>query len=212
MSTSLIELFQKGGPIMWPILICSILALGITIERWLSLARSDVDVRQFLSQLQSRIQDRNLAGIQQFCDQTPGPLSRIAKQVLPQYGRPRSEIREALEEAIDQEAPDLSRYIPILGTIAHLTPLMGLLGTVTGLVRCFQNIQIKATSAAPVNPADLAGGIWEALLTTVFGLLVAIPTYALYNYFAHRVNHLINSMTGAVSPLSRFLSEGKPNA
>ncbi|PIQ82064.1 MAG: hypothetical protein COV76_05605 [Candidatus Omnitrophica bacterium CG11_big_fil_rev_8_21_14_0_20_64_10] len=120
-------------------------------------------------------------------------------------------MEEQLEEAVLAETPGLTGPLPALGTIAHLSPLLGLLGTVTGLVKSFQTIQLKAVSAAPVNPADLAGGIWEALLTTVFGLAVAIPAYALYNYFAHRVNLLNRQMEGAIAPLARTLA-GTPDS
>jgi len=194
---------------MWPILFCSILTLAISIERWLRLVQSGTAIQAFLSRFTEHVQNRQIDQAQQLCDQTPGLIGQVAKAGLPHYGKPRLEIREHLEETLDGESLELGRYIPVLGTIAHLAPLLGLLGTVTGLVKCFQTIQIKASSIAPVNPADLAGGIWEALLTTVFGLMVAIPTYALYNYFAHQVNQLVLLTNNAISPLTRTLSGEK---
>jgi biopolymer transport protein ExbB len=87
-----------------------------------------------------------------------------------------------------------------------VAPLLGLLGTVTGLVRCFQVIQEKATTVNPISPGDLAGGIWEALLTTVFGLVVAIPAYAAYNILAHRINGFVSRLQGRTAELVNLLT------
>ena len=101
----------------------------------------------------------------------------------------------------------MEKNLPALATIAHISPLLGLLGTVTGMVRCFQAIQAKAVSLHPVSPGDLAGGIWEALLTTVAGLIVAIPTFVAYNYLVNRVNHFILEIEKAATELVNFLTE-----
>jgi biopolymer transport protein ExbB len=97
------------------------------------------------------------------------------------------EIVEAMEDAAHAELPELERHLRSLSTLAQVSTLLGLLGTVTGLVKAFQVIQTKAVGGSPVSPGDLAGGVWEALLTTVAGLVVAIPTILAYNYFAGRV-------------------------
>lgn len=210
MPTSLFDLFQKGGLVMWPILLCSIVALTIVIERMLTLSRIESDSSNLLARVTKRLEDRELAQAERLCDQTPTtPLARMVKSGIQKYGRPRNEIRETLEETGASGVPLLEQHLPILGTIAHMTPLLGLLGTVLGLVRCFQVIQEKATTTYPVNPGDLAGGIWEALLTTVFGLFVAIPAYAMYNYLVYRVNHLVVQMESSAIQLVDLLS-GQP--
>ncbi len=210
MPTSLFDLFQKGGLVMWPILLCSIAALTIAIERMLTLSRIESDSSNLLAGVTKRLEDRELAQAERLCDQTPTtPLARMVKSGIQKYGRPRNEIRETLEETGASGVPLLEQHLPILGTIAHMTPLLGLLGTVLGLVRCFQVIQEKATTTYPVNPGDLAGGIWEALLTTVFGLFVAIPAYAMYNYLVYRVNHLVVQMETSAIQLVDLLS-GQP--
>ncbi len=206
MTTSLFELFQRGGPMMWPILVCSIVGLAIAIERWVVLSRLESDPSPFLSEIGRALEKGQLTAALQRCEQHPSPLGRMAKAGLRHYGRPRAQVREAIEEAGGREIPQMQRYIPMLGTIAHIAPLLGLLGTVTGLVRCFQVIQEKTTTIHPVNPGDLAGGIWEALLTTVFGLLVAIPAYAMYNYLVHRINDLVNRLETSASELVDLLS------
>lgn len=191
---------------MWPILVCSVIGLAIAIERILFLSRANAGAQQLLTQVSQALQNRELAKAKQLCDQSPGPLASTVKAGIPLYGRPRDEIRETMEEQAALELPSLERYIPLLGTVAHLSPLLGLLGTVTGLVRCFQSIQEKSIAVSVVNPGDLAGGIWEALLTTVFGLLVAIPAYGMYNYLTYRVNRLANTLEVSVIHLTRCLS------
>ncbi|MCM8811810.1 MAG: MotA/TolQ/ExbB proton channel family protein [Candidatus Omnitrophica bacterium] len=212
MPISLLELFQRGGPVMWPILLASVIALAIIIERLWAFYRTDIDGTRFLAGVSSAIQTRQLELALQLCDQTPGPLSRMIKSGIAQIGKPRTQILEAMTETASAEISSLQRYIPLLGSIGHMAPLLGLLGTVTGLVRCFQTIQEKATTLNPVNPGDLAGGIWEALLTTVFGLLVAIPAYGFYNYLAHRVNTMMHDMEQTAVKFSRFLSDESPRS
>ena len=111
-----------------------------------------------------------------------------------------------VEEAAQLEIPRLEKHLPVLATIAHIAPLLGLLGTVTGMIRSFQVIQMKALALAPVNPGDLAGGIWEALLATVAGLAVAIPTYVAYNYLTSQVDNLVYDMERSATDLVNLLS------
>lgn len=207
MSGSLFDLFRRGGLVMWPLLACSITALAIGVERLLSLARINSDSAQLFQQVSQAIRDRRPAEARRLCEETSSPLARLLGAGLRRHDRPRTEIREALEQAGALEFPALERHLPILGTVAHLAPLLGLLGTVTGLVRCFQTIQEKASALYPVQPGDLAGGIWEALLTTVFGLGVAIPAYALYNYLVYRVNRLVTQMEVWAGGLADLLSD-----
>lgn len=206
MTASLFELFQRGGAVMWPILVCSITALAIALERFFTLMREEEETGRVLGELTRALRERDLAKAEKTCRQSQSLLARIAGEGLRRQGRPRAEILQGMEEAGALEVPALEKRLPLLGTIAHLAPLLGLLGTVTGLVRCFQTIQQKSTGLNPVNPGDLAGGIWEALLTTVFGLLLAIPAYAVYNYLVYRVNTLANTLEAAAVKLADLLS------
>ncbi len=206
MVTSIFELFQRGGPVMWPILLCSVAALSIAIERLVALSHLEGEPEDFLNQVTHSIRTGHLAQAQRLCDAHPTPLSHMIKAGIRRYGQPEPRIRESIAEAGSREIPTLQRYIPLLGTMAHLAPLLGLLGTVTGLIRCFQVIQEKATTVNPVNPGDLAGGIWEALLTTAFGLTVAIPAYALYNYLVHRTNTLVQRLESTADDLVELLA------
>lgn len=201
------QVFLSGGPVMWPILLCSIFALAIILEKFWHLNKIKIDTQKFLSDILDKIKRHEIKEGLQICDKTNSPISHILKAGILKYDRTREQIKEAIEDASLYEVPKLEKNLSTLATIAHISPLLGLLGTVTGMVRCFQTIQAKATSFHPVSPGDLAGGIWEALLTTVAGLIVAIPTFVAYNYLVSRVNNFILEMEKASTELVNFLTE-----
>lgn len=201
------KLFLAGGPIMWPILISSIWAMAIVIEKIWHLRRIRIDTSSFLKEILGKIKKQKAKEAILDCDSTTSPIGQILKAGILKHGRLRLEIKEAIEDASLYEIPLLEKNLSALATIAHVSPLLGLLGTVTGMVRCFQTIQLKASSLRPVSPGDLAGGIWEALLTTVAGLLVAIPAFVSYNYLVAKVNNVILEMEKAATELVNLLTE-----
>jgi len=201
------QLFLAGGPVMWPILLCSIFALAIILEKFWHLHKVKIDTQEFLGNILNKMKHHHIKEALEVCDNIKGPISNILKAGILKYDRPRPQIKEAIEDAALYEVPRLEKNLSALATIAHISPLLGLLGTVTGMVRCFQTIQTKATSFRPVSPGDLAGGIWEALLTTVAGLIVAIPTFVAYNYLVSRVNSFILEMEKASTEFVNFLTE-----
>lgn len=198
---------MKGGPIMWPILLCSVVAFAIVVERVYYLRRVYVDACKFTAEIGRSVKRNRIMDAIEQCEKTPGPVAEILKQGLLKHDRPRAEIREAVEDTALHEVPLLERNLPLLATVAHIAPLLGLLGTVTGMVEAFRVIQEKSTAVSPVNPGDLAGGIWEALLTTVFGLCVAIPTYVAYNYLTSRVDRFVLDMEKSATELLNTLIE-----
>ncbi|MFH1269648.1 MAG: MotA/TolQ/ExbB proton channel family protein [Candidatus Omnitrophota bacterium] len=204
---SLWQVFIAGGPVMWPILLCSIFALAIIIEKFWHVHKIRIDTQQFLSSILEKMKRHQVKEALEICEKTKSPISHILKAGILKYDRPRPQIKEAIEDASLYEIPRLEKNLSMLATIAHISPLLGLLGTVTGMVMCFQTIQAKATSFHPVSPGDLAGGIWEALLTTVAGLIVAIPTFIAYNYLVSRINSFIVEMEKVSTELVNFLSE-----
>jgi len=204
---SLWQVFLAGGPVMWPILLCSIFALAIILEKFWHLHKIRIDTQQFLNNILEKMKRHEIKEALRVCDQTKSPIAHILKVGILKYDRPRPQIKEAIEDASLYEVPKLEKNLTALATIAHVSPLLGLLGTVTGMVRCFQTIQAKSTAFHPVSPGDLAGGIWEALLTTVAGLAVAIPTFVVYNYLVSRVNNFIVEMEKAATELVNFLTE-----
>lgn len=203
------ELIIKGGVIMIPLILCSVLVVAVIIERIISLHRAQVDSETFFRKVEGPIRRNNIIEAIHLCDETPGSVSRIVKSGLLCHDRSNDEIREAIEETASFEIPYLERFLAILATIATVAPLLGLMGTVIGLVKAFMVVQMKG---GLVNPADLAGGIWEALIATLGGLTVAIPTYLAYNYFVYRVNIIITEMEKSTSRLLQLLALREPAA
>lgn len=205
------EVIQKGGPVMYPIIFCSVLALAVVLERIYHLYRAKIDTREFMDQIANILRRDRIREALQMCESTPGPIAHILKAGILKQGRSRHQIKEAIQDAALHEIPRLEKNLGILATVAHIAPLLGLLGTVTGMVRCFQLVQEKSAALNPVNPGDLAGGIWEALLTTVAGLVVAIPTFVAYNYLVSRVDGFILDMERSATELVNLLTEEEPS-
>lgn len=203
----MLDLVVKGGPVMYPIILCSVIAMAIIIERAYHLYRAKIDTRKFMDDIANVLRRNKIMEAIEICDKTPGPIAHILRAGILKHDRPKQEIKEAIEEAGLYEVPRMEKNMTALATIAHISPLLGLLGTVVGMVGCFQVIQQKSTSLNPVSPGDLAGGIWQALITTVAGLAVAIPVYVAYNYLVSRVNHLVIDMERSATDLVNILTQ-----
>ncbi|MFA6078348.1 MAG: MotA/TolQ/ExbB proton channel family protein [Candidatus Omnitrophota bacterium] len=200
------DIVQKGGPMMYLIIMLSVLAVAVIAERIYHLMRARIDANRFMDEITSVLKRNKIIEAIETCNKTPGPIAHIIKAGILKHDRSKPEIKEAVEEAAQLEIPRMEKHLPILATIAHIAPLLGLLGTVTGMIRSFQVIQQKALSMTPVNPGDLAGGIWESLLATVAGLAVAIPTYVAYNYLVSQVDNLVYDMERSATDLVNLLS------
>jgi biopolymer transport protein ExbB len=200
------DLIQKGGPMMYLIMLSSVLAFGVVIERVYHLNRARIDADKFMDDIMNVMKRNKIIEAIELCNATPGPIAHIVKAGILKHDRSKHEIKEAIEEAAQLEVPRLEKHLPILATVAHIAPLLGLLGTVTGMIKAFQVIQQKASAMVPVNPGDLAGGIWEALLATLAGLSVAIPTYVAYNYLVSQVDNLVYDMERSATDLTNLLS------
>jgi biopolymer transport protein ExbB len=199
-------MIQKGGPVMYLIMILSVIAFGIVLERIYSFNRARVDSQKFMDEIIKHLKRNKIIESIEMCNQTPGPIAHIIKAGILKHDRSKPEIREAIDEAAQLEIPRMEKHLPIIATIAHITPLLGLLGTVSGMIKAFQIIQAKAVTMTPVNPGDLSGGIWEALLATLAGLAVAIPTYVAYNYLVNQVDSLVYDMERSATDLVNLLS------
>lgn len=197
--------FQKGGIIMYLISLCSVIALTIFIERLWQLRCARINTAKFMSDIKKTLLSNKIKEAVDICSRTRGPVANILKAGILKHDRPKPEIKEAIEDAGVHEVPDLEKNISVLATIAHITPLLGLLGTVLGMVRAFQVIQEKTVGAYALNPGDLAGGIWEALITTVAGLSVAIPTFVAYNFLVSRVESIVLDMERSSTELVNIL-------
>jgi len=196
---SLWQFAVAGGVIMIPIVLCGALTLAIIIEKLISLRNAEGKADEFIRLIEEIIKRRKVKEALDLCEKSVQPVSNIIKAGLLRSDRSREEIKEAMEDAAAQEVPQLERYLGILATIATVAPLLGFLGTTTGLIKAFMVIQ---TQAGPASPADLARGVWQALITAAGGLGVAIPCYLAYNYFVSRVNGIILLMEKSAT---RFL-------
>ena len=204
---SLWQIFLAGGVVMWPILLCSIFAMAIILEKLIYLKRIKIDAPEFLNSIFDKMKRHQTKEALEICDATNNPIGRILKAGILKYDRSRPQIKEAIEDASLYEIPRLEKNLPALSTIAQVSPLLGLLGTVMGMVRCFQAIQAKSSALYPVSAGDLAAGIWEALFATVAGLVVAIPAFIVYNYLVNRVNNFILDMEKAATEFINFIVE-----
>jgi biopolymer transport protein ExbB len=189
---------------MWPIMACSVVALSITIERFWSLRRATIDTREFMDTIRSILRQNRFHEAIELCERTDGPIARILLAGLLKHNRSKEDIREAIEDAGHLEIPRLERYLSALATCANIAPLLGLLGTVAGMITAFLAIQTKK---GQVNPSDLAEGISSALVTTAAGLTVAIPALVVYNYFVTRVDNMVLEMEISSSELVELLTK-----
>lgn len=205
----MLEWIIRGGPMMIPILLCSVVALAVILERFMYLQKIKLDTKKFMNEVSDSLKRNRAMDAINICEQMPGPLPNVLKAGILKYDRTRQEMKEAVEDAALHEIPRMERNISILATIAHISTLLGLLGTVIGMVEVFQKIQEKSAALSPVTPADLSAGIWQALIATAAGLIVAIPTLTAYNYFVSRVNNFILQMEISATDLVNILSEKK---
>ena len=175
---------------MYPILICSLLAITIFFERMFYLKSIKTKSKKFVFRVKNLVKKGSIELAISACRKSPTPISNIMLAGLIKFGRGRDEIKEAIEDRANQEIPLLEGNLSTLSTIGNIAPLLGLLGTVFGMIQSFNVITLMGVG----NPEALSGGISVALLTTAFGLSVAIPTIVAYNYLSHRVDKLIREM------------------
>jgi biopolymer transport protein ExbB len=175
-----VQFLMKGGILMIPILLSSLIAVALIIERLWYYHRSKCNIPTLHAHMYPLVKSKRVEEAIGLCEQYRGVLPRIFKMVLQNHHRPVEEIERLVSVAGTHEIQKLSQYIRGLGFIGQMTPLMGFLGTVTGMIKTFMQI---ANLSGQVNPRILAGGIWEALITTAAGLIVAIPVVIMYHYF-----------------------------
>lgn len=186
----MIELIRAGGWLMVPIILCSVLAIAIIIERFWTLSAARITPKYVLAQVWTWIKNNQLDSAKLRELRLSSPLGQILATGLVNSKYGRAAMIESIENTAAQVVHDMERYLNTLGTIAAITPLLGLLGTVVGMIRVFSEIMLQGTG----NASALAGGISEALITTAAGLSVAIPTYMFHRYFTRKVDSLVLSL------------------
>ena len=181
------DLLRSGGPVLIAILLISLYALYLFFERFFKLSKERMDVDRLMVRVNAAVRERNLEMALIACENHGGPIARVLKAALTRLPYGRAAVEAAFQEATLGEEQRLTKGLRSLGTVAQIAPLLGLLGTVTGMIIAFSEISQQGTG----NPAALADGIGQALVTTAAGLIVAIPSLIGYNYLSNRVDNIL---------------------
>src|SRR3954452_8748317 len=195
---------SNGGPVLWLILISSAVAISVFIERVLHCHRAQINSAEFLNGVRTVLKRDNVVEALSICDATPGPVARLVKTAILNRDHGRERVRESLEETGLAEVPRLEEKLNLLATIAQITPLLGLLGTVLGFIHVFEHMQ---QAGLHTNVKELTDGIWQALICTAAGLAVSIPSHAAYNYLVSRVNNIVLDMERAATEIVNIVSD-----
>ena len=181
----MVHFFSKGGVLVGPILFCSVLALAIFLERLIRYARIHIDGDGLANKVTRHIKNGEDHQAYELSSSSSTPMGRILTHAIEVKNQDRETLETVIIHSTDEEVRELSRYLQALATIGNIAPLLGLLGTVLGMIKAFMVIQ---QMGGKVNAAVLAGGIWEAMLTTALGLAVALPTMVAHSYLSSRVD------------------------
>jgi biopolymer transport protein ExbB len=198
----MLDILEKGGIIMWIIMFLSVIAAVLIIERLFYFRRIRVDEEKMINRLKSTLKKGHFDEALSICENNPSPITNLMKVGIEHRGYSAETIKETILDAANLEIPKMEKHLPALGTITHIAPLLGLLGTVTGNISAF-GVLGKLGSVG--DPGLLAKGISEALLTTAAGLIVAIPAIIFYNYLVNKVNHSIIRMENRANELVLLL-------
>jgi biopolymer transport protein ExbB/TolQ len=189
-------MFLQGWPVLSVLLLASILSVTVMWDRWALYRRARLDARKFVHSILQVIERQGVAAAIAHCERFPQPAARVVQAILLQNGDRAAKERTA-EQALQAQIHDLEAYVPVLGTIGSIAPFIGLLGTVIGIIRAFIDMAIHSGGGVEV----VASGIAEALITTAFGLFVAIPAVIGYNYCVNRIRRLAGEIDLAVEPV-----------
>jgi biopolymer transport protein ExbB len=202
--TSLLDVLVLGGWVMIPLVLLSLLTFYILIERLITIRRATSNPEVITDRVREYVRTGDVEGAIAYCKDKDVPITRILQQGLERLGRPISEIQDAVQAAGKHETFDLERKTNLLASIAGIAPMLGFFGTVIGMIRAFQEIQ---NLQGNVNPSVLAGGIWEALVTTAAGLLVGILALFSYNFLIGRIRRITNDMERSATDFIDLLQE-----
>jgi biopolymer transport protein ExbB len=199
----MVKLFLDGGEFMWPILALLVVGLAFVIERFWTLTRASVNTRKFLSRIRVALEEGGVKAATEECEKTPGPVASIFHAGLSRADEGISYVEKAITTAGSLEMAFLERGMVVLSTVIVLAPMLGFTGTVWGMVQAFDDIK----KANDISPAIVAGGISQALLTTLFGLVVAMLIQIFNNYFTSRIDKLIIDMEESSVELIEALAD-----
>jgi len=195
---------EKGGPVMWPILIFSIIGFAFIFERFFALRKAKINVNEFLAKIRKALMvNRSVRDAVKICEQYQGPVASVMKAGLLKYGQPKEDVEKSIENAAMYEMTRLERGLPMIATTANIEPLLGFLGTVTGMINSFDALAKQGLS----NPGAVAAGISEALITTASGLMIAIPMQLAYNFYTSRINKFVRDVETSTNMLIETFGE-----
>jgi biopolymer transport protein ExbB len=197
-----LDLMRQGGPILWIILLSGLAAFVVYIERSLHLHAARIKFEDFLRGICNILRRQNIDEALAICDETPGPVAYIVKAAIQHRGEGREGMRAAIHDAGTAEISRMERRLVVVATVAQLAPLMGLLGTVLGMVEALLVMQAESPL---IQSADVLEGAMRALVTTAAGLMVAIPCYAAFNLLVLKIDRLVLDMEKAGSEIMTFL-------
>jgi len=200
------ELLRQGGPIMAVLMLLGVGAASIFLERLLQLHRAQIRWRDFLQGLFVILRRGNVAEAVSLCEEATGPVPMIIRAAILRHDEGPEKMRQAMHEAGLAEIPRMEKNLPLLATLAHIAPMLGLLGTILGLMQMLIAIQQRAPL---VHAGDLATGLWQALLVSAAGLTISIPAYAGYNMLVGRVEMLTLDMERAAAEIVNFFAQNK---
>ena len=201
----MVKLFLDGGEFMWPILGLLIVGIAFVIERFWTLTRASVNTRKFLGRIRIALEEGGIAAATEECEKTPGPVASIFHAGLSRSDKGLDHVEKAITTAGSLEMAFLERGMIVLSTVIVLAPMLGFTGTVWGMVQAFDAIKVQND----ISPAIVASGISQALLTTLFGLIVAMLIQIFNNYFTSRIDKLIIDMEESSVELIEALADIK---
>ncbi len=198
-----VELFQRGGIVMYVIALASVVGMAVFLERMWALQRVKVLPRGLMAKVQELLLENKQRDARLLCEQSRTSIGAVYRAVLKHAHEPLPVVKEAAEERGRHEAARLERFVGALGTVANVAPLLGLLGTVTGMISVFHRVAQSGVG----SPLDMAAGIWEALLTTAFGLVVGIPALLAHRFTLGRVDSLVLELEEEAMALLEIIRE-----
>lgn len=199
----LISLFNRGGFAMWILLVLSIIGVAVIVERVVTLTRARLNPKKFVGQIKEEIGQGGVGAGVELCDRTASPIAKVFAPAIQKYKLGKETIEEAIARAGTTELAFLDRGMLILAAVATVAPLVGFLGTVIGMIRAFGTIE----AMGEVDPASVAGGISEALITTATGLIIAAPVAIFHAFFTSRINGYTRDMEDGANELVEYLLE-----
>jgi len=198
------EYFRQGGIFMYPLLFFSVLAATVAIERFIVFSKAKLNVSEFLTKIRKALLvNRNVKEAIKICEQSKGPVASVMKAGLLRYGHAREDIEKTIENAALYELDRLEKRLGVLGTTANVAPMLGFLGTVAGMIKSFATLAEQGLT----NPASVAVGISEALITTATGLIIAIPAQLVYNWYTTKITRFVRDIETASNMLVETFTE-----